>query len=252
MQLMVYAPYGRTGVYMLQEFCRRVGIQANDEGVQGLVAALSALPAEHPLATLLRQAPDFREPAALADALLNPQDRAYSVPQVFDFLGRAGLCFGRWLRQAPYDPRCGIMSRVPQSARIAQLPQADRFAAVELFRGTMARHSLVVYRDENAGAAQRISFDGHAWHGYIPIRLPDTIAVEERLPPGVAAVLINRTHTHADIYLPIDAEEKRLVDGIDGERTIAQIAGTGGQLDSSRALFERLYGHDQVVFDASS
>ncbi len=82
--------------------------------------------------------------------------------------------------------------------------------------------------------------------------MPDTIGVEERLPPGVAAVLINRTHAHADIYLPIDAEEKRLVDGIDGERTIAEIAGAGGQLDSSRALFERLYCHDQVVFDASS
>ncbi|MGC2509540.1 MAG: class I SAM-dependent methyltransferase, partial [Acidobacteriaceae bacterium] len=26
MHLMVYAPYGRTGIYMLQEFCRRVGI----------------------------------------------------------------------------------------------------------------------------------------------------------------------------------------------------------------------------------
>ena len=27
MHLMVYAPYGRTGIYMLQEFCRRIGIK---------------------------------------------------------------------------------------------------------------------------------------------------------------------------------------------------------------------------------
>ena len=33
MHLMVYAPYGRTGIYMLQEFCRRVGIRATDEGI---------------------------------------------------------------------------------------------------------------------------------------------------------------------------------------------------------------------------
>ena len=38
----------------------------------------------------------------------------------------------------------------------------------------------------------------------------------ERLPPGVAAVLINRSHTYRDIYLPIDAREKRMFDAIDG------------------------------------
>ena len=60
MHLMVYAPYGRTGVYMLQEFCRRLGIAATDDGIRELVAALGALPPGHPLATLLREAPDFR------------------------------------------------------------------------------------------------------------------------------------------------------------------------------------------------
>ena len=89
MHLMVYAPHGRTGVYMLQEFCRRVGIAATDDGIRDLVAALGALPPGHPLETLLREAPDFRQPAALADALLHPQDRAYSVPQLFDLLAAA-------------------------------------------------------------------------------------------------------------------------------------------------------------------
>ena len=35
---------------------------------------------------VLREAPDFQQEAALADALLHPQDRAYSVPQLFDFI----------------------------------------------------------------------------------------------------------------------------------------------------------------------
>ena len=61
MHLMVYAPYGRTGIYMLQEFCRRIGIEATDDGIRDLVAALGALPPGHPLATLLREAPDFRQ-----------------------------------------------------------------------------------------------------------------------------------------------------------------------------------------------
>ena len=93
LHLMVYAPYGRAGIYMLQEFCRRLGIQATDEGIRDLVAALKALPPGHPLETLLREAPDFRQEAELADALLHPQDRAYSVPQLFDFIerGRVGI-----------------------------------------------------------------------------------------------------------------------------------------------------------------
>ena len=82
LHLMVYAPYGRTGIYMLQEFCRRLGIRACDEAIRDLSASLAELPAGHPLESLLSQAPDFRHEAALADALLHPQDRAYSVRSV--------------------------------------------------------------------------------------------------------------------------------------------------------------------------
>ena len=35
MHLMVYAPYGRAGIYLLQEFCKRIGIAANDAGDAG-------------------------------------------------------------------------------------------------------------------------------------------------------------------------------------------------------------------------
>jgi SAM-dependent methyltransferase len=251
MHLMVYAPHGRTGVYMLQEFCRRVGVAATDDGLRDLAVALGALPSGHPLATLLREAPDFRQPAALADALLHPQDRAYSVPQLFALLAEAGLTFGRWVWQAPYDAACGVMARIPQAARLAALPVSEQSAAVELFRGTMLRHSVVVYRDDGAGDARRPSFAGDAWQDYVPIRMPDTIAVQERLPPGAAAVLINRNHTTPDIFLPIDAREKRLYDRIDGTRTAGEIARPHGQLAAARALFERLYRHDQIALDAS-
>ena len=72
MQLMVYAPYGRTGVYMLQEFCRRIGVRATDNDIRDLTDALGALSPGHPLQSLLTQAPDFQNDAALADALLHP------------------------------------------------------------------------------------------------------------------------------------------------------------------------------------
>jgi SAM-dependent methyltransferase len=258
MHLMVYALYGRTGIYMLQEFCRRLSIQATDEGIRELVAALGALPPAHPLASLLREAPDFRTPAALADALLHPQDRAYSVPQLLDFLERGGLTFGRWIKQAAYSPQCGAMAQIPQTSRLAQLPLEEQYAAVELFRGTMVCHSAVVYRGAGLGSSHRISFAGDDWLGYVPIRMPDTIAVQERLPVGAAAVLINQTHTYRDIYLPIDSTEERLFDAIDGNSSIGNIlektlpsSQKSGQLDMARSFFESLWWYDQVVFDTS-
>ncbi len=256
--LMVYAPYGRTGVYMLQEFCRRIGIHANGADIRDLIAALRALPPGHPLENLLREAPDFRQEAALADALLHPHDRAYSVPQLFDFLEAAELKFGRWVKQAPYSPHCGIVAQIPQALRMAQLSFAEQFAAVELFRGTMVRHSLVAYRNDSSCSPQAVSFAGDDWLGYVPIRMPDTICVQKRLPPGAAAVLINQSHTYTDLFMPIDSTEKHLLGAIDGSRCVAEIAESAlsssrkkTQLDIARAFFERLWWHDQVVFDAS-
>src|SRR6185295_2328396 len=59
MNIMVYAPYGRTGVYILQDFCKRVGIGATDVEIRDLIGALKSLPPGHPLQYLLREAPDF-------------------------------------------------------------------------------------------------------------------------------------------------------------------------------------------------
>ncbi|MGB8478482.1 MAG: class I SAM-dependent methyltransferase [Acidobacteriaceae bacterium] len=257
MHLMVYAPYGRAGIYMLQEFCRRVGIHATDEGIRDLVTALQSLPPDHPLENLLRQAPDFRHEAALADALLHPQDRAYSVPQLFAFLEKAGLSFGRWIKQAPYCIACGILAKLPQSAQMARLSPMEQFAATELFRGTMLRHSVVAYRSDRPVDAAPIHFSDDAWLRYVPLRMPDTLSIQERLPAGAAAVLINQTHTYRDLFLPISAAEKRLLAGVDGHRTIRDIveltkASSGDStLELARAFFERLWWQDQVVFDAS-
>jgi SAM-dependent methyltransferase len=251
MHLMVYAPYGRAGIYMVQELCRRIGVEASSDGIGDLVRALQVLPPGHPLEPLLREAPDFQDEAGLADALLNPRDRAYSVPQVFELLERAGLAFGRWVRQAPYSPHCGVMSTLALRERITQLAWRDQYAALELFRGTMVRHSFVAYRDTDREAAQRISFSGDAWFRYVPIVAPDMICVRERLPLGMEAVLINRAHSFTDIVLPIDEREHHMFEAIDDRRTLGDLARSEGRREPVRTFFERLYRYDHVVFDAS-
>jgi SAM-dependent methyltransferase len=258
MHLMVYAPYGRAGIYLLQDFCRRVGIRATDAEIENLIAALKALPPGHPLANLLREAPDFQHAAAIADALLHPQDRAYSVPQFFDFLQQGDLTFGRWLRQAPYLPHCGLVASLPQAPRIRQLAQADQYAAIELFRGTMASHGAIVYRNDNP-APQDVSFAADDWLAYVPVRMPDTLCLRERLPAGAAAVLLYPGHTFKDLVVTVDATELSLCADIDGARSIGAIMGERGispgsrgpRREVARRLFERLWWYDQVVFDTS-
>jgi SAM-dependent methyltransferase len=243
--LMVYGRYGRFGVYLLQDYCRRLGITPEPGELADLVATLRELPDAHPLGRLLRESRDFHSDDALADALLNPRDRAYSVPELFDLLAGAGLRFGRWTRQAPYLPDCGSISETPHAARIAALPQVEQYAAVELFRGTIARHTAIAYdaADETSG---RLDFDGPTAEQWVPLRAQTTIAVGERLPAGAAAALLNRAHTEHDLVLFVNEDELGMFEAIDGDRPIGAL----GQ--DARPFIERLWRHDLVVIDSSA
>jgi SAM-dependent methyltransferase len=255
LNLMVYAPYGRTGIYMLQEYCRRLGVGTSGREIADLSAAVAALSPQHPIMNELSTSRDLRNRHALADALLNPRDRAYSVPQLFDLLEQGGVAFERWYWQAPYSPECGAFAATPHATRVATMPPHERYAAMELWRATMGSHSVLVSRSDGPDrSAGRVSFDNGGWTGYVPIRVPYTLCVEERLPAGAAAVLLNRSHQHHDLLLPITRQEKRMFDAIDGHRTIAEIAtyaGKDGARESAAKLFERLWHYDQVVFDTS-
>lgn len=251
--LMVYAPYGRAGVYMLQEYCRRLGVGTSEQEIRDLAAALELLPPQHPLATLLRGSRDARNADALADALLNPRERSYSVPELFDLIERGGLRFGRWYWQAPYLPYCGAVASTPHAMRLAALPPQEQYAALELWRGAMTAHSLVLHRGDAAGPSGSISFDDDRWRQWVPVRLPWTLLIEERLPPGAAGVLLNRSHPFPDLILAIDAPERRMFEAIDGQRRIAEVVErASGDPHRAKTFFEKLWRYDQVVFDAST
>jgi SAM-dependent methyltransferase len=252
LHVMVYAAYGRAGIYMMQDYCRLLGVRATDEELRALGDLIGALPDNHPIGEVVRRAKDFRQPDALADALLHPQDRAFTVPDVHAWLTRCGLKFGRWHEQAPYLPQCGAIAGMPHAARLLSLPPPSQHAAVELLRGTMVWHNFIAYRDDHVGESQPITFDGDAWRAYIPLRLPWTLSIRERLPAGAAAVLINRAHTYPDLALAINSAEARIFAALDGKRTIEEILSTVGSDGTERArrFIERLWDYDQIVFDA--
>jgi SAM-dependent methyltransferase len=253
--LMVYATYGRAGIYMLQEYCRMLRMGTSAADLRDLGALLQVLPRDHPLAQLLDRAKDFRQPDALADALLHPRDRAYTVPQLYAWIERCGLSFGRWVEQAPYLPQCGDLAKAAHASRLAALSDSAQHAAAELFRGTMTQHALLAYRGDRPHGGQPIQFADERWRGYIPLRLPWTLCIRERVPAGSVAVLLNRAHAHKDLILPINAAEDRLLAQVDGHRTLGEIiAGCRPDDDALHAVhfFQQLWSYDQIVFDASS
>ncbi len=122
---------------------------------------------------------------------------------------------------------------------------------MELWRGLMPNHSFVVHHSGIKGGAQ-VRFDDDQYSRYVPVRLPWTICVQERLPPGAAGVLLNQTHPFNDLYLIIDPQEKQMVDAIDGSRSIGEIVEqVKASASRARDLFEQLWWYDQVVFDTS-
>ncbi|HVP13059.1 MAG TPA: class I SAM-dependent methyltransferase, partial [Phycisphaerae bacterium] len=151
------------------------------------------------------------------------------------------------------------LAATPHAGRLAALPLKEQYAALELFRGTMLRHSLIAYRDHAPGDGGFPRFEGGEWLGYVPIRLPETACRRERLPAGAAAVLINQAHDYRELFLPIDTEQLRLYAAIDGTTAITglleRVAGpkeASGRYERARRFYRQLWFYDQVVFDASA
>jgi len=153
------------------------------------------------------------------------------------------LRFGRWYWQAAYLPQCGSISSTPHASRLAALPERDQYIEMELWRGLMSNHSVVAYPNESNSDEMRVRFDDERYLRYVPIRVPWTMCVQDRIPPGAAGVLVNQTHVFSDLFVVLDEREKLMYDAIDGRRSISEIIEK-----SAPDFFEKLWRYDQIVF----
>jgi len=116
---------------------------------------------------------------------------------------------------------------------------------MELFRGTITRHTAIAF-DADDTSSGVLDFAHATTSRWVPVTVPSAIAVEERLPAGAAAALINRAHTDTDLVLFVDQRQLEVFRAIDGRRTVAEL-GTG-----AATVVERLWRHDLVVCDATA
>jgi SAM-dependent methyltransferase len=86
--VMVYGQYARTGVYMLQNMFRLMGLGQSEQDVVTVKQTLASLPKRHVIHDYMNRAPDLKYDAGLVDSFLHRQDRAYTVAQCLEFAGR--------------------------------------------------------------------------------------------------------------------------------------------------------------------
>ena len=137
---MLYGTYGRFPIYPLQELLR-VLAPADDETGERIASArrlLELLPESH----WLRRGPDVQAfgselatDSGLFDLLLHSQDRSYTVPELYELLGRCGL---ELVEHSPeyrplYRPEVAFPGERAMRERLERLERPQREAACELY-----------------------------------------------------------------------------------------------------------------------
>jgi SAM-dependent methyltransferase len=146
--LMVYAPHGRTGVYMIQDALRMLA-PAERPPAERLDVARRTM--RHlPETAWLRLNNNVRDQssggdAGLYDLLLNPRDQAYTVPALNDLLASAGLRPACWVEPLRYDP-APLLPDPKLRDRLTALGPIQRAALAESLAGNMSMHIVYCVR----------------------------------------------------------------------------------------------------------
>ncbi|MCQ8241798.1 class I SAM-dependent methyltransferase [Acetobacteraceae bacterium KSS12] len=233
MGLMVYAPHGRTGVYMLQDALALLAPpeQAPEERLDAARRVMRHLPGT----AWLRHNQNFGDhltggDAGLYDLLLNPRDRAYDVPAFLALLDGAGLEAACLVEPAQYDPDL-LLPDPRLRSRAAGLSWAERAALAEALAGNMNTHvAYAVRRGERPARPDPLH--------------PDAVPVAREMPAPVIAEQMGLGGTlplqfgPLTVPLPMPVQAKAFLGLIDGERTVGAIAGILAGRGIERGRFE--------------
>ncbi len=252
MAVLLYGAYGRTGVYQLQELLRLLGCGDWERDRQ--IAVTRALLAALPPTNWFRRGESLINDhllggdAGVFDLLLHARDRAYTVPQIYDwFADRRGLHvqFSDVHRGAlPYRPRHRLRGAHAQLLEVVEsLPERAQHAVAELIGGDLISHSFYLTR-----AADVTSPYGDP--DYVPFFInethrasgPDLARLIEQY--GNRPFLLRHAQSGLEIVLDPGRYVRKIFELIDGSRTFGEIfdivrrsPSTGPQLPTNEALF---------------
>lgn len=234
MGLMVYAEYGRSGVYEMQEAFRLLGRGLDPQGrVQMAKRVLRGLAGTNRLVRNPYLTSHKTDDNALYDLLLHSTDRAYRVVELLDFLSGAGLAPAAFIEPARYDP-VHYLGDEAMRRRAAELPQHERWALAEALAGSLKTHVVYAVARERAGTT--IAQPG-----------PDAVPVWRDGNGATFADALRNDVLATDfdghpVRLALPQGSAPLVRAIDGRRSLQEIA-DGLNQDWARFLprFTRVY-----------
>jgi SAM-dependent methyltransferase len=216
--LMVYAPYGRSGVTMAQEALRLLAPVREPAPARLDMAKrmLRHLPDSH----ALRHSPGFADlgefgDAGLFDLLLNPRERSFTAAGLAALLAGQGLAIRCWMEPLRYDPATWLQDPKLR-ARAATLDVVQQAALAEMLTGNMFAH--VVYATRPQEASPRPD----------PAR-PEAVPVLREGDGEALARLIRPEHTLPILFyglrvpVPLPPLAGAILRLVDGRRSVAEI-----------------------------
>ncbi len=244
MGLMVYAPHGRTGVYMLQDALRRLA--PDREAPPARLDVARRVMRHLPETAWLRRNSYFGDhidggDAGLYDLLLNPRDRAYTAPEFIALLDGAGLQVTALMEPLRYDP-AAYLPDPKLRARIDALDPAARAGLAEALTGNMSTHVAYCVRAAEARPAPD------------PMR-DDAIPVARELPAAELARNIRPDGTLPFLFdglrvpVPLPPLAGAILGLVDGVRTVGGIAAALRARGTDAAAFARTW---RQAYDALS
>ncbi len=251
MAIMLYGKAGRAGVYLVQDILRRLGAGPNAEGLGMARELLKFVPSHHYLVSTTGKLPnDLADDAGIVDMLLHPQDRAYSVPEIMEFVEAAGLIFFGWNDNAPYCADRFLSGEMLE--RVLALPAAEQWAVIDNLNVLNDRHDFFVRKPQSARFLTR--FDTDDYLSYVPL-----IRSGVKLAGDVNALILTRPSPQGDVITPISRSEALLLEQADGKKNISKILThsmfTGIELEQrknfARAVCERMWRSGHVLFGRS-
>lgn len=225
---MVYAPYGRSGVYPLQEAFGTL-FEGMEPEARLKVArkVVAGLPEGHPFKANVNLGDHKDSDAGFYDLLLHSQDRAFDVTSLCDMLEATGWHLTGFTMPALYD--LSRLTEVPE-----HLGVVERMALAEKLNGTIKTH--VGYAVRGGEARGPATGRNRALVPHIKgLRAADLArAVGQGQSPRLSFGSVS-----ARLNLPKEAA--RLIAAIDGRRSLQEIAqATGTDPIGMGALWSRV------------
>jgi len=213
--IMVYGKYGRTGVYMLQEMFRLMGLGQNEDDVAIVQQALASLPKRHLVHDYTSRTRDVTYDAGLVDTFLHRQDKAYTVAECLELVREAGMRFMSWWDNILYYPEGQLVVNNPFYSKVNALPDESIWRFLELYNGTLGQHCFCVCHPNRPESSYKIDFGSNAFMDYIPVLRCREVAAKSDAPEN--CVTVQRHPWPAYMLNPVTSA---LFKQIDGTRSI--------------------------------